>query len=282
MPTARVADHELYYERRGTGEPILLIMGLGATTDYWGEGFLEKLARHFSVVTYDHRGIGRSDRTSADFTVIGLAEDAAGLLRALKIASAHVVGFSLGGMVAQALAARHPEVVRRLVLAGTSAGSRTRPALSIETLSRLSDAMVSADPAQAVQAGLDANVSADSAARPEVREAWINLVSGTRMPLRTIQRQLKAAQAHDGADLLRSITSPALVVHGSEDRLVEPAHADELAAALPDARVALVPGAGHMFFWEKPELSGELIAAWLRGDRAAHPKSVEVHDVVRK
>jgi pimeloyl-ACP methyl ester carboxylesterase len=282
MPLAKVGEHQLHYELRGAGEPILLIMGLGATAEYWGEDFLAHLAPQFSLVTYDHRGIGRSTRAGEDFTVGELAEDAFGLLHVLEIPAAHVVGFSLGGMVAQELAARHQDSVRRLVLAGTAAGSRTSSALSAETLDRLQEAMVSADPVQAVQAGLEANVSARSAAQDEVRAAWIDMVSRARMPLRMVERQLKAAQAHDATDLLGSIASPTLIVHGSEDCLVDCAHADELAAALPEAQLVLISGAGHMFFWEAPDLSGELIAAWLRGERLPHSDGVEVRDAVHK
>src|SRR3982074_2715904 len=126
MPLAEGGDHELRYELRGVGEPVLLIMGLGATADYWGEPFLGHLASQFSLVTFDHRGIGRSDRAGEDFTVGGLADDAFGLLHALEIRSAHVVGFSLGGMVAQELTACHPDAVRRLGLAGTPARRRAR------------------------------------------------------------------------------------------------------------------------------------------------------------
>lgn len=282
MPLAEVGEQQLHYELRGAGEPVLLIMGLAATAEYWGESFLAHLAQRFSLITYDHRGIGRSARAADDFTVGELAEDAFGLLHALEIPAAHVVGFSLGGMVAQELAARHPDSVRRLVLAGTAAGSRTSPALSAETLGRLQEAMVSADPVRAVQAGLEANVSARSAAQDEVRAAWVEMVSRARMPLRTVERQLKAAQAHDATDLLGSIASPTLVVHGPEDRLVDCTHADELAAALPEAKLVLISGAGHMFFWEAPDLSGELIAAWLRGDRLPHFDGVEVRDAVHK
>lgn len=280
MPTVQVGDHELYYERLGAGDPIVLIMGVGATTDYWGGKFRAGLATRFTVVSYDHRGIGRSGRSSADFTVADLADDAAGLVRELEVAPAHVVGFSLGGMVAQELAIRHPECVSRLVLAGTSAGGGERPTLSPDTLRRLNDAMVSADPAQAIQAGLEANISNERSASDEVRAAWVRLVSGTRMPLGTVQRQLEAAQRHDATRRLGAINAPVLVVHGSEDRMIDPANADTLGAALGGARVVRVHGAGHMFFWEAPESSAELIAGWLLDDSLPTQDHVEVPHVV--
>ena len=280
MPTVQIGDHELYYERRGAGDPVLLIMGVGATSDYWGETFRAGLAARFTVLSYDHRGIGRSGRISADFTVADLADDAAGLVRELGLAPAHVVGFSLGGMVAQELAIRHPECVSRLVLAGTSAGGGDRPSLSPDTVRRLNEAMVSGDPATAIQAGLEANISADRSASAELRAAWVRLVSRARMPLRTVQRQLDAAQRHDATSRLGAISAPVLVAHGSDDRMIDPAHADTLAAALGGAPVVRVRGAGHMFFWEAPEPAAELIAGWLLENSLPAPDHVEVPHVV--
>ncbi|MEA2419085.1 MAG: hypothetical protein QOE60_1291, partial [Thermoleophilaceae bacterium] len=118
-----VAGSELHYERRGGGAPLLLIQGMGANATHWGEPFLSALERDFELILYDHRGIGRSaPLQGTDVTVAGLAADALGLLDALGVAAAHVLGISMGGMVAQELVLAHPEKVRRLVLGCTYAG----------------------------------------------------------------------------------------------------------------------------------------------------------------
>ena len=110
MPTATVNAAELYYERRGVGEPLLLIQGMSGTHLSWGEPFLAALERAgFDTLAYDHRGIGRSARWREPFTIAELAADAAGLLEAVGWSSAHVLGISMGGMVAQELALAHPE-----------------------------------------------------------------------------------------------------------------------------------------------------------------------------
>src|SRR4051794_30472147 len=113
MPTADVATGPtLNYVRRGAGEPVLLIQGMSGNHLSWGEPFLRELERDFDVVAYDHRGVGRSSRVTDPFTIVDLAEDAAALLDTLGWETAHVLGISMGGMVAQELALRHPQRIR--------------------------------------------------------------------------------------------------------------------------------------------------------------------------
>src|ERR1700722_15461644 len=122
MALARVGDIELDYERSGSGPPLLAIMGMSGTALSWGEPFLGQLRQDHEVIVYDHRGIGASTRLSGSVTIAGMAEDAAGLLAALEIDSADVLGISMGGMIAQELALAHPERVRTLTLGCTYCG----------------------------------------------------------------------------------------------------------------------------------------------------------------
>ena len=102
MPIVDVGGVELDYERSGSGPPLLMIMGMSGTALHWGEPFLQILRRDFELIVYDHRGVGASSRLDGGITIAQLAEDAAGLLVTLGIDSAHVLGVSMGGMVALA------------------------------------------------------------------------------------------------------------------------------------------------------------------------------------
>jgi 3-oxoadipate enol-lactonase len=280
VSTVDVGGRALHYARRGSGEPVLLIMGVAATVAYWGEPFLEALsADGFDVIAYDQRGIGGSARDREPFGVPELAGDAAGLLGALGVDSAHVVGFSLGGMVAQELALAHPTAVRRLVLVGTAPGGSGDDALDPGTLARLNEAIVSGDPARALRAGLEANVSPASAARTEVLQRWEQLVSQQKIPLPTVNAQLEAAARHDAADRLGEVAAPALVLHGAEDRMIRPLHAERLARSLPNARLEVMPDAGHLLPWEHPGPTARLVAAWLRGEPFPPATTAEETDV---
>src|ERR1700710_2310864 len=119
MPILTVNDTDLHVERRGAGEPLLLIQGMTGHSLHWGEEFLTALERDFELVLYDHRGVGRSAPYAQPFTIADLAADALALLAALDIAQAHVLGISMGGMVAQELALSAPERVLTLTLGAT-------------------------------------------------------------------------------------------------------------------------------------------------------------------
>jgi 3-oxoadipate enol-lactonase len=259
MAHVHVDGRELFHLRRGTGEPLLLVQGMSGTHLAWGDAFAGELERDFDVIAYDHRGVGRSARVMAPFSIADLAEDAAGLLDALEIEDAHVLGISMGGMVAQELALRHPGRVRTLALGCTYPGGAeariTDPAVAL----RLSQAISSGDRERALRTGYEVNVSAAFAGDRANYQAFREMATQLPVALEVLMLQLQAIQAHDASGRLAGIDAPTLVVHGTEDQMLPVANGELIARLIPGAQLELLDGVGHMFWWEQPQRSARLV-----------------------
>jgi 3-oxoadipate enol-lactonase len=261
MPHTTIDGRELFYERRGDGEPLLLIQGMSATHLAWGDPFLEQLEDDFELVFYDHRGIGRSAPVAEAFTIAHLAEDAVALLDALGIDTAHVVGTSMGGMVAQELALRRPERVRTLTLGCTYAGGAEGRLTDQLIAWRLGRALASGDRNAAIRAMYDINVSSAFAADPANLGEFVAMAKALPAAVPVVMLQMQAIAGHDTSARLAQIEAPTLVIHGDEDQMLPVANARAIAAAIPGARLEVLEGVGHMFWWEEPERSAALVRA---------------------
>ena len=259
VPRVRVADSELHVERRGEGEPLLLVQGLGCHTAHWGEPFLAELERDFELILYDHRGIGRSAPLTGDVTTAGLAADALALLDVLEIERAHVFGFSMGGMVAQELALAAPERLRTLTLAGSSAGGTQSKATSGEVVQALTTAILSGDRRRVLDVGYALVVSRGFAADRSNYLAFEEVARDHPPSLGTLMKQQAAVFSHDAYGRLRSLQVPTLAVHGTDDRILEAVNGDLLASLIPGARLELLDGVGHVLYWERPERIAQLV-----------------------
>ena len=259
MPLADANGHELYYERSGSGEPLLLIQGLSGNLLHWGEPFLAGVDPQFDRIAYDNRGIGRSAPVTAAFTTADLADDAAALLDALGVGRAHVMGISMGGMVAQELALRHPERVRTLVLGCTSAGGPDSTPTDPEVVRRLGELLMSGRIGEAFAEGFAFNVSAEFAADERNARTFREIATALPTGVPIMLAQLQAAAAHDASARLGEIGAPTLIVHGSEDRILPVANAHHIARLLPGARLEIFDGVGHLFWWERPERAAALV-----------------------
>ena len=154
-----MAGTELYYERAGAGEPLLLIQGMSGTHMAWGRPFLSPLERDFDCIVFDNRGIGRSGAVAEPFTIAEMAADAAGLLEALEVESAHVLGISMGGMIAQELALAEPERLRSLTLGCTYAGGPGSRLMDPADFAALAEAMGSGVQERVFRAMWELNLS---------------------------------------------------------------------------------------------------------------------------
>lgn len=259
MPHATIDGHDLFYERAGAGEPLLLIMGMSGTHRSWGEPFLDALRADFDVAVYDHRGIGHSSRAEAGYSIADLAGDAAGMLDELGWPTAHVVGISMGGMVAQELALRHPDRVRTLTLGCTYAGGEGSSLTSEATFGKLGEAWGSGDRERALRVGWEVNVSAAFAADDAQYATFRDAALAVPAAMPAILAQMQAIAGHDTSARLGEIDVPTLIVHGTEDEMLPVSNAHAIAERMPAARLLVLEGVGHLFFWERPEESAQLV-----------------------
>ena len=260
MALAKAGEIELSYDRAGDGPPLLLIMGMSGTKHHWGDSLLERLRHDFDTIVYDHRDAGDSTRTGRPFTIADLAEDVAGLLAALDIDSAHVMGISMGGMIAQEFALAHADHLRSLTLGCTYCGGEGSVLASEGVMRKLAEAMSSGDRERAIRASWEVNVSPSFAAD---ENAWARFrATGMRygLPVEVIMRQMQAIAGHDTSARLPNIDVPTQVVHGTLDQLLPVHNGHMVAELIPDSRLEIFEGVGHMFFLEKPERVAELLS----------------------
>lgn len=241
------------YEVRDAAGPdapwVVLVHGLGYARWGW-EPVTDGLERHARLLLVDNRGIGDSDAPPGPYTTAQLAGDVLAVMDDAGVARAHVIATSLGGMIAQELALMAPERVDRLVLVCTTPGGEVAYPLP-EPTQRLIAEMAGMEP----RAGLERAVR--NALSPDAPEELVERILAHRLASPPDpagwQAQAAAATAHDAGDRLTGITAPTLILHGTEDVVVDPRNAAVLAQHLPDAEVALVEDAGHLLCWEAPE-----------------------------
>jgi len=261
---AELDGRRLSYVRRGSGEPLLLIMGMAGHLGLWREDFLAELERSYDIVAYDQRGIGDSTDVPGPFTIAELADDAAAVLDAVGWESAHVFGISMGGMVAQELVLNHPERVRRLVLGCTYCGGpRTNPMAPGPM--RMMTAMNSGNIEVAMRAGFEANLSPAWAADEDHWREFQDVALAARVPVPVVLRQAQAAFVHDTSTRLPTITAPTLVMAGTVDEMVLYANNEVIASLIPGATLHSLPDVGHLFWWERPGEVVETITKHLSG-----------------
>ena len=279
MSIAKVGSVELYYEEHGTGDPLLLIMGLAADSQAWMFQ-IPDFAKQYRVIAFDNRGVGRSSKPAGPYTIHEMADDTLGLLDALKIDKAHVVGVSMGGMIAQELVLRNPERVRALVLACTYPEpdadiERTRT-FTVEQFGGSVDAsggihvdLKALNPMMFLQQLLP-NVFNQSFIEKELPKL-MQVFSGALQygfSMEAILGQVGAVMTHKATDRLHAIKSPTLVITGDADRLVPPASSDILAREIPNAKLVKISGGSHGFNFETPQLFNDAVLDFLKSANA--------------
>lgn len=267
MPTIKANGLDIFYDtfgKRGDA-PLLLVMGLGAQMTLWDEDFCQQLAgKGFFVVRYDNRDVGLSskieggpepdlaramagDRSTASYLLDDMADDAAGVIDALGMAPANIVGASMGGMIVQALAIRHPGKVRTLCSIMSTTGN---PAVGQPTPEAM--AALLAPPPKNREEAIELGVQSSKVIggtfpmnEAKVRDRIARDYDRSNYPV-GIARQLIAIMASpDRTEGLQGVKVPTLVIHGDADPLVTPSGGEATAAAVPGATLLRVPGMGH-------------------------------------
>jgi pimeloyl-ACP methyl ester carboxylesterase len=261
VPTVDVGGVVLDYERSGAGPPLLMIMGMSGTALHWGEPFLDALRTEFEPIVFDHRGVGASSRLDGPVTIRQMAQDAVSLLDALGIETAHVLGISMGGMIAQELALAHPQRLRTLTLGCTYCGGEGSALASPAVWQRLAAAMMSGDRQLALRAAWELNVSPAFADDDGEYARFLAISEQRAVAVPVIQAQAQAAVAHDTSARLHELETPTLIVHGSEDEMLPLVNGRMIASLISGSRLEVLEGVGHMFYWERPGRAAELIRA---------------------
>lgn len=268
MPFVSTNGINLYHELHGSGEPLVLIPGLGYDGWMW-HMMIPGLAERFQVISIDNRGSGRSDKPAGPYTAGMLAADVAGLLDELGIAKAHIMGHSMGGFVAQAFALDYPERLDKLILSATNFGGPRHVPITPEAMAVLTD--LSGDPIARLRRGIAISCAPGFAeAQPGLVEEWVDYRVGHPIDPAGYQAQLAIglgviAEAAAFEHKLERVAAPALIMFGEHDKVVPPANADLLASKIAGARVEILPNAGHFFPFEVPDAAGAAVIRFLRG-----------------
>lgn len=266
MPYLDRGDARIYWEAEGEGQPVLLIMGLGYPCDMWYRT-VPALAERYRAVIFDNRGVGRTGVPPGPYPVEMLADDSAAVAQAAADGPVHVIGISLGGVIAQELALRHPQLVRSLALLATHPGGRDAVPLTDAALDLLGR-RGQMDLREAAEISIPF-VYAAGTPRERIDEDIDVRMRRPTDPL-GYTHQLQGVVSYGGAyDRLGTIEVPTLVVHGSADALVPPANAPLIAAAIPGARLEIFEGASHILPTDSTEELNRLLLEFLDAPSAA-------------
>ncbi|MHB8511149.1 MAG: alpha/beta fold hydrolase [Actinomycetota bacterium] len=264
MTRIQAGEVMLDYEIHGSGEPMLLVQGLGYAK--WGWSWnVDALSKRFQVITFDNRGVGSSDAPEGPYTAKQMASDAAALLDAFGVKSAHVVGASLGGFISLELAIARPDLVKTLVLACTLLGLSNYVPMPEVTVKMLMEFPNLTQEERIRRGTYNAFSNAFQAEHPEVIDKLIEYRKQTAQGFEQWSWQNNAGATFDAGDRIDQIACPTLVVTGVEDNVVDPRNAEILAKAIANATLVQMPG-GHVFFIEQSERFNALVTAFCSGE----------------
>jgi pimeloyl-ACP methyl ester carboxylesterase len=262
MPKVRVGQVELFYEEDGRGEPIIWIHGLGLDHRVWGLQ-IPRFTPHFRCLTFDNRDAGQSDRSPSPYTIKSLADDAIGLMDALAIDKAHIVGLSMGGAIAQELAIAYPVRVKRLVLVATYTSSDRRGADILKSFALMRARFSREEYARATMPWVFTYQNYRTPGLVDLAIARF-LEDPYFTPADVYARQVEAALSHSAEDRLSRIVAPTLIVVGDDDILTSMRFARTLHERIPGARLEVIQSGGHALVLTHADEFNRLVLSFLQ------------------
>jgi pimeloyl-ACP methyl ester carboxylesterase len=258
MPFVENLGARIHWDEEGSGAPLLLIMGLGWSSHAWHRS-RPVLSEKYRTIALDNRGVGRSEAPPGPYSIAQMAADAAAVLNAARVNTAHIFGVSMGGMIAQEFALQYPNKVRSLILGCTAAGGPQAVRAEQEVLQVLMTR--GQDPDQFAKAICP--FIYDDGTSPErieedtaVRRKWYPSADA-------YFAQLQAVMAWEAYSRIGQISAPTLVIHGENDRLVPPENARLISARIPGAKLVMLPKASHIFATDQPHAAHAAILEFL-------------------
>jgi len=254
MPVNKIGDINIYYEIHGEGEPLLLIMGLGGDASRWYR-IIPILSKKYKVISFDNRGVGQSDIPDIPYSMEMMADDAAGLLESFGIEAAHIFGISMGGMIAQHFALRHPEMVTSLILGCTRCGGEHMVLAAAGGGNPLNPdlvrVMTAEERARALLPYLWSQEFIDN--NPDIVEEHVTMTTKNPVDVVGYTRQMEAADRLDTYERLPEITVPTMVIAGDSDLLIPAENSRIIASRIPGAELVIMEKLGHGFYSEANE-----------------------------
>ena len=258
MPLAKLSGIKISYKVEGQGDPIVMIMGFTARRSGWISQ-VPDFRKHYRVITFDNRGVGKSDKPPGPYSTKMMADDTVKLMDYLGIEKAHIMGASMGGMIAQELAINYPERVMKLVLActyayqdRTSGNSPEQAKLAQVPPDKMANAMIHLafnNPLYRITFGIFAGIQSKF-----IGASAKQGISG----------QAEACVTHNTLERLPLITAPTLVIVGTEDKIINPVSSDILASKIPNAKLVKLEGGSHSFTLEMSNIFNHEVINFLK------------------
>ena len=261
----KVNDINMYYEVHGDGFPIVMISGLASHVDWWAPDFLGGMSKKFKAIIFDNRGAGRTDKPDVEYSIKMFADDTVGLMDALNIKKAHVLGASMGGMIAQELVLNYPERVEKLVLCCTHCGGGRNILSSPEVMEILMKGAEGMTPEEGAELMISLIFTEDFIKNNhDVIERTRENILKEPIPEFSYQRQIAAVMKFNAGRRLKKVNTPTLIIQGKMDVLVPLKNAEVLAKLIPGAKSVLLDNTAHAIFYPNTERVIEEVLKFLK------------------